>query len=137
MKKIFALILALCMVFSLAACGGGSTPANNAANTTPANNSANTPTNNTANTEEAYRGKVTGNTYVNEPLDLKLTLPSGWTIFNDEQIAQQQGVTKEFFEGTSIEKIVDSTGSMMVFYAMKGAGINNLNIIMRGVKCLN
>ena len=37
MKKIVALLLALLMVFGLAACGGGSTPANNG-HTTPANN---------------------------------------------------------------------------------------------------
>ena len=37
MKKVLALVLAVCMVIGLAACGGGSTPANN----TPANNSNN------------------------------------------------------------------------------------------------
>ena len=44
MKKVFAVLLVLAMVFGLAACGGNTntTPANNAANTTPANNTANT-----------------------------------------------------------------------------------------------
>ena len=42
-KKVFALLLVLAMVFGLAACGGGgNTPANNGGNTTPAgNNSSN------------------------------------------------------------------------------------------------
>ena len=39
-KKVFALLLVLAMVLGLAACGGGTTPANNG-NTTPANNSGN------------------------------------------------------------------------------------------------
>ena len=50
LKKIFALLLALVMVFGLAACG--STPANNG-NTTPANNGNTTPADNSSNTTPA------------------------------------------------------------------------------------
>ena len=49
MKKVLALVLALCMVIGLAACGGGgntapanNTPANNSSNTTPASEIAGT-----------------------------------------------------------------------------------------------
>ena len=51
MKKVLAIVLVLCMVIGLAACGGGSTPANN----TPANN---TPANNTPASEIAGTYKV-------------------------------------------------------------------------------
>ena len=132
MKKIFAIVLAVCMVMSLAACGGGgSTPANNAANTTPANNSVNTtPANNSANTEPNYRGTVSGNVYINEPMDLKISLSSEWNILNEEQIAQQQGYAKELF-GSDIADAVSKTSGLMIFSALEGAGLNNMNIVLQ------
>ena len=93
MKKVLAMILVLCMVFGLAACGGGSTPANNTANNVaaPANN-ANNANNASNNTEvKLTRGEVNINGYTNEYFNLKFKKPTGWEIYSDETLKKQYG----------------------------------------------
>ena len=137
MRKLTALVLALCMILCLAACGGGgSTPSNNGGNTVPANNSANstentTPTNNAANNTAVVRGAVSGKTYVNKSLDVSLKVPDTWTFADDDYIAQITGISSKLLDNTNIGKALDDGGQVMDMYAANGSGIGNMNLVLQ------
>ena len=79
MKKVLALVLVLCMVIGLAACGGGSTPANN----TPANN---TPANNTPASEIAGTYKIRLKQRPSPPSRSRTsTRPTPWALLSKPQ----------------------------------------------------
>ncbi len=133
MKKAFAIILALCMVLSLAACGGGKTtpannsaaPANNSANTTPANSGSNTPA---ADDKGPDWGKKDGSVYTNEYYNLKVTLPSDWQFQSDEQVASNMGTSADIFKTKTIKELAEGgTGSI---YMMQATAANGTNIIV-------
>ena len=130
MKKIIALVLAACMLFGLAACGGGGSiqinnagnnvPANNSANTTPANNSANTvPANNTDNTPAVplTRGVVTKEGYTNEYFNVSFKLPAGWTIYDDDKLKSNYGYTDDDL-GSKFKEAVEGRQAMIVYVAI-------------------
>ncbi len=79
MKKLIALLLALCMVFSLVACGSSdSTTTDNTTNTTNSTNSTDTTTDNSTDTTEdnspAASGKVEESSYVRQTEEGTLTI---------------------------------------------------------------
>ena len=133
MKKAFAIILALCMVLSLAACGGGKTtpannnaaPANNSGNTTPANSGSNTPA---ADDKGPDWGKKDGSVYTNEYYNLKVTLPSDWQFQSDEQVASDMGTSADIFKTKTIKELAEGgTGSI---YMMQATAANGTYIIV-------
>lgn len=79
MKKWLALLLAAMMALALVACGD-----------TPANNDNDNKDNDTK-TEEFARGSWDGNVYTNDSLDLTITVPDGWKIATDEELAAIMG----------------------------------------------
>lgn len=105
MKKLFAMILALTMVLSLAACGGSDKP---------------------------YTGGVTlGSTYTNSYFGFKCVLPEGWSYYTDEQIAQLQGNTQDTF-GQDYAEIIERAGNAMEMYASEDStgGIYTVNVVV-------
>ena len=90
MKRLFALILALVLCLSLTACSGSlslgrpTAPASEA----PAQSAASTEPKTEAPTEsakpEGIHGIIEGNTYTNDALNFKFTLPEGWIYYTDE-----------------------------------------------------
>ena len=88
MKKVFAIVLAVCMVMSLAACDGGYERIvdNNSSNTTPVNNSANTTpadTTPSVSLDGPDWGKSNRTTYSNEYFNIQLTIPgSSWSFYS-------------------------------------------------------
>ena len=100
-----ALLLALLLAMSLAACGkktdgGDPDPA-------PA--------------KEFSAGKVDGSTYTNEyfGFSVSLTEDFGWTYFTDEQIAQVTGQTADILDSDKITEAYDSGKVIMEMYAMR------------------
>lgn len=81
MKKWLALLLAAMMALALVACGD-----------TPANNDNDNKDNDTK-TEEFARGSWDGNVYTNDSLNLTVTVPDGWKIATDEELAAIMGIT--------------------------------------------
>ena len=70
-----------------------------------------------------------GNTYTNEVLNFKITLPEGWTFYTDEQIAEQNNQSIEMFEGTDIAETIKAAGQLIDMMAMRADGSNaNLGI---------
>lgn len=82
MKKWLALLLAAMMAFALVACGN-----------TPANNDGDKDTDNDNKTETFARGSWDGTVYTNDSLGLTVTVPEGWEIADDEELAAVMGLT--------------------------------------------
>ena len=144
MKKAFAIILALCMVLSLAACGGGKTtpannsnaaPSNNSANTVPANSGSNTPANSGSNTPADWlikptgsltRGTVTKDGYTNEYFNLSFKVPAGWAAVSDERLIEQFGYSADAL-GDGFQKAVDS-GTVNTYLCINSKTSENIII---------
>ena len=115
MKKMITLLLALAMVFSLAACG----------------KSADTPK-----TAELHRGTVEGNTYTSDFLNVTLTLDDSWEIADDEAMAQLSGMVVDSFSDEDVKKQVENGSVIYDFYAMRSDGAS-LNIAIQKLGLTN
>jgi hypothetical protein len=112
MKKILAIVLALCMIFSFAACGSKADPAPNggSGNEEPALD------------ESKLSGETKESVYENEYLNLKVTLPAGWSFYDKDQIAAVNNMTVEAYEGTSVAESVSKAGQYMTMMMASPAG---------------
>lgn len=82
MKKIFAMLMALVMMMSLAACGPKEE------------------------TVEFSRGVVDGNVYTSEFAGITFTAPEGFRYYSDDEIAAVNGVTEDILDVENIDTVV-------------------------------
>lgn len=113
MKKIIALLLALVLVLSLAACGGTSQPPKGTI--TSNDTQADTPdTKESADSQEAETqpqeenndfslGAMQGGTYENAYVGYGCKLDGNWTYKTAEELQDVSGLTQEMFEGTDLD----------------------------------
>ncbi len=136
MKKLFALTLALVLCLSLTACSGSlslgrpTAPASEA----PAQSTAPTEPKTEAPTEsakpEGIHGIIEGNTYTNDALNFKFTLPEGWIYYTDEQMAAQNNLSVEMFKDTDTAEAIKTAGQLMDMMATKSDG-SNVNLVIQ------
>lgn len=135
MKKTLALILAVALCLSLTACVVNAPVPELPSSETPVSTQARTePPATEAPTEEAgtpsLHGVVEGNTYTNELLNFRITLPEGWVFYTEEQIAAQNNISAELFEGSDIAETIKEAGQMVDMMAVKGDG-SNANLVIQ------
>ncbi len=82
MKKIIAMLMALVMMMSLAACGAGGEDV------------------------EFSRGIVEGNVYTSEFAGITFTAPEGFRFYSDEEIATINGISDELLNIDTVETVV-------------------------------
>ena len=138
MKKTLKTILVIAMlsivIISMTACGkkeennvDNKTEENRAEsiNETNKNNTAvvennqtttddNNTTGNETKTTDISRGEWNGNQYVNEFANIKFNLPSGWSKYSDEQIAQVMNVGVELLNDDQ-KKLAELAQSMVIY----------------------
>lgn len=110
MKRIFAILLTLCLLAALSACGGN-TPAETVTTVDPA----------------TLPGKISGNTYTNDFLHLQCTLSEGWFFYSSEQIATLNNTTKEVM-GSEISKLMESSGQFIDMFMSANSGMQNVSL---------
>ena len=125
MKRLSMILLALCLMLALVACGEGNQTSSTAK--TPETTAA--PETENVGTKE-LRGKVEGDAYTNEYLNLRIERPQGWTFYTEDQIAEMNGFTTELFEETDIADIVAEAGQQTDMM-MSDGGSNSLNLIIQ------
>ena len=113
MKRTLALILALVLCLSLAACNS------DPSETDPASDAA------------LSRGAVNGSVYTNESLKLRFQLPSGWSFYTEEEIAEVNNMTQEMYESLDLEDTIASGGQFMDLFAASASNLDNVNLILQ------
>lgn len=97
LSRFSALLLAVLMPLSLAACGGGG-----------------------QSTDKEFSAGVTdGNTYTNEYFGFAATLDENWTMLTEEQIAQVTGQTAEALNDENLAKMYDDGKVVMEMYGVR------------------
>ena len=74
----------------------------------------NNTTGNETKTTDISRGEWNGNQYVNEFANIKFNLPSGWSKYSDEQIAQVMNVGVELLNDDQ-KKLAELAQSMVIY----------------------
>ena len=125
MKRLSMILLALCLMLALVACGESNQTSSTA--NTPETTSA--PETENVGTKE-IRGKVEGDAYTNDYLNLSIERPQGWAFYTEDQIAEMNGFTTELYEETDIADIVAEAGQQTDMM-MSDSGSNSLNLIIQ------
>lgn len=146
MKKILALLLALVMLLSFAACEADDDSASrrsrrksSSSETTDevaADTTAETEEETEEPTEEETEpveedeeiiGTISGNTYENEYFGIGVELDKSWVVATHEEAAQILGLTSEYM---GVDKLMETSGVFCDLYAMNGSGAN-VNIMLQ------
>ena len=140
MKKLLAILLALAMVMSLAACG--SEPADDdkkdkdnkkeVVETTeePTEEETTEPVTE-ENPEQICRGVINGDAYVNPYIGLKFTKPSEWTYSTDEEIAATLGIGLEALNAPDgYAELLEEMGSVYDMRVEDGDGISSVMVLI-------
>lgn len=115
MKKILAILMALSMVFSLAACGEKDNDDDKKDKKDKTSLSLETDENNndeTAEFIELSRGVINGNTYTNAFIGVSFTKPSDWTFASEEELASTFSLAEDLFD-MDIEEALENN---VLFY---------------------
>lgn len=113
MKKLFALILSLAMLFALAACGSSES------------------------TPELTRGTVNGSRYESSFLGVGCELDSSWTVSSDEELAELMGQAVENLENPDkYQKMLESASIIQDFNAVHSSGAS-VNIVFEKLSGAN
>lgn len=92
LKSMLIIILAVCMLVTITGCGKKEEKEEpKKAEISKVDANADT----TETTTEISMGEWNGNTYTNNYLGLKFNLPTGWTHYSDEEIAEMMNISEE------------------------------------------
>lgn len=109
-QKSVAILFVLCLVFAL----GGCQKLQQAADAVTA--------------KEFSLGTVSGNHYENDFVGIQCDLASDWVIYDEEGISELTGVLYDSFTEAEAKKMVEESGSAMIFYAQNPSTFSTINI---------
>ena len=118
-KKFCALLLALLLTMSLAACGGGAEDTNGP---TPQ--------------KQFSAGTTTGNTYTNEYFGFTCTLDESWVFLDRDQISQVTGQVSDILGSDSLSDVYASGKVVMEMYAGNTEG-STVNVTVENLGVVN
>lgn len=114
LSRFSALLLAVLMTLSLAACGGGG-----------------------QSTDKEFSAGVTdGNTYTNEYFGFAATLDENWTMLTKDQITQITGQTAEAFDDENLAKMYEDGKVVMEMYGVRSDN-STVNITVENLGTIN
>ena len=114
LSRFSALLLAVLMPLSLAACGGGG-----------------------QSTDKEFSAGVTdGNTYTNEYFGFAATLDENWTMLTKDQITQITGQTAEILDDDNLAEMYEDGKVVMEMYGVRGDN-STVNITVENLGTIN
>lgn len=114
LSRFSALLLAVLMPLSLAACGGGG-----------------------QSTDKEFSAGVTdGNTYTNEYFGFAATLDENWTMLTKDQITQITGQTAEALDDENLAKMYEDGKVVMEMYGVRSDN-STVNITVENLGTIN
>ncbi len=125
MKKIFAFILVMAILFALAACGSDKNE-NKGSLFGDNGGSAAVPT------VKLSRGFIIGDTYTNTFADITFNKPSSWSYYSDEELAALMGTTSEQMN-IDFEQLLEATGSVYDMMAVDSATGTNVMVMFENL----
>ena len=142
MKKIFAILLVVSMVFALAACGsdkegnsgllgnynGGSDKEGNSG--LLGNNNGSSVT---LSRMKLTRGTIIGDVYTNISMGITFTKGDSWEYYTDEQLAELMGTTTEMM-GVDYEQLLENTGSVYDMMVIDNNTGSNVLVMVEDLK---
>ena len=119
MKKSLLVLLCLCLLLSLCACGGRVDPL---------------PKEALPRGQTSSRAGIT--VYENPWLGFSLNLDRDWYVYGEEELAQQTGIAADLVEGSEYEEILRSTPVFFDLFASRRDGAS-INLNFTGIVKLN
>lgn len=114
LSRFSALLLAVLMTLSLAACGGGG-----------------------QSTDKEFSAGVTdGNTYTNEYFGFAATLDENWTMLTKDQITQITGQTAEILDDDNLAEMYEDGKVVMEMYGVRSDN-STVNITVENLGTIN
>lgn len=142
MKRVFALLLVIAILFSFSACtnndadirGEQSTNSPSTSETQSTNGSSEEETT-TPSTEEFSLGSSNGLTYENKFIGIGCTLESGWTFYTDEQIKELNNLATDL-AGEEYQEAIKNSTVIYDMYAVSDDQMSNMNVNLEKVNPL-
>lgn len=148
MKKYLAIMLALCMVLSLCACGSEpSAPANEPAQAAVEEPAAEAPAEAAPaeepaveesaeilaqqaieNEDESFAlGTIDGNSYINEFFGIACEFDSAWEVLDRAGLDEMSGLTSELIPEGKYRELLENSNVIYDLYASADGGLNTVN----------
>lgn len=138
MKKIFALMLALSLVFALTACGsepkGSVTPNDSSSTPAPASTPENTPEPVSEDEPEdtVGLGSMNGGTYENSFVGIGCKLGGTWTYYSDEEIIEFNGLMVDSIDDEELAGLLSNSDSFYDMVASDEMG-SSVNVVLENL----
>jgi hypothetical protein len=84
--------------------------------------------------EDFSIGDSEGTEYVNDTLNLKFTLPEGWSFFSEEQMKQLNAMVGDSFDNEQVADAIKSGKAFIDMYAGASDQMHNVNIVLTDAK---
>ena len=130
MKKIIALLLALIMVLSFAACSKDEPVSDNSASENSRGEVSSSENQGKEEPEEQLdhiRGSIDGLVYTNSAAEITFTAPEGWVFLSDDEIAVLYNLSSEEVLSEETAEILENTDIVYDMYCQNlttGASVN-------------
>ena len=139
MKKLFAMLMALTILMTMAACGqqttdeAGGTVDPGALEDQGTSGQVDMPADD-AGTPEL--GSVNGGTYTNEFAGIGCTLDETWTFYTEAQIAEINGFLTEGTSDEDMRQLMEENQSVYDMYASSTDGLMTMNVVFQNMGLL-
>lgn len=119
MKKLIAVLLAVCTVFVLCACGAGKDIGGSVTS---------------GEDDSSFQlGTINGGVYENSYLGVGISLDDSWDIYDEEQLAELIGLTAEQFDDEKYVEQLKNADMFYDFFASAEQGLVTVNIIIQNL----
>ena len=122
MKKLIAVLLAVCTVFALCACGAGKDIGG--AVTSGEDDSS------------FQLGTINGGVYENSYLGVGISLDDSWSIYDEEQLAQLIGWTADQYDNEKYAEQIENADLFYDLFASANDGLVSVNVVIQNLGLL-
>lgn len=139
MKKLAAMLMALMMLLTMAACGQqapeqtGGTVESGAQSDDAVTGQVDTPV---PDEDTPEMGSVSGGTYTNEFAGFGCALDETWVFYTEEQIAEINGFLTEGTSDEDMKKLMEENQSVQDMYATSTDGLMTMNVVFQNMGLL-
>ncbi len=122
MKKLIAVLLAVCTVFALCACGAGKDIGGSVTS---------------GEDDSSFQlGTINGGVYENSYLGVGISLDDSWSIYDEEQLAQLIGWTADQYDDEKYAEQIENADLFYDLFASANDGLVSVNVVIQNLGLL-